>query len=284
MKPVKIFIYYNRADEKYKDTLKTHLKIFEREKLITLWDDKGIRAGEEWDKVIKKNLESADIVLFLVSADFIASDYINDVEIKRALIRYEKGQQIIVPILLRPCDFKRLPLSKFQALPDNLKFISTWKDQDEAWNNVTDELRKLVESIQSREETTKVEEPISQERTTILLPEEVKILEERPPWKVLIIDYDVYSRDILAQHFLEQKITCLMANSADGAYAILNADVKLNDIKIVICNNIMFESDKKTLQSKQGYQILKEIYEEFPNYVSLFALTSGKNKSLFEYS
>ncbi|CAN5883523.1 hypothetical protein BH24BAC1_BH24BAC1_15690 [soil metagenome] len=106
-------------------------------------------AGQAWDQQIKQNLENSQIVLFLVSSDFMDSDYINDVEIARTMKRHEAGQVTIVPILIRPCDFDSLEISNYQALPlapaEGLKAISKWQDRDEAWLNVVNGLKKIIQ-------------------------------------------------------------------------------------------------------------------------------------------
>ena len=147
IQPIKIFISYSHKDKSYLDKFQIHLSSLTREGLIENWTDNEIVPGQEWDQSIKRNLEQADLIVFLISADFLASDYIHRVEIAKAMKRYSKGEVVVVPILIRPCDFKSLELFKFQALPKNLTPVSRWEDKDEAWLNVVKQLRLVVKSL-----------------------------------------------------------------------------------------------------------------------------------------
>jgi len=114
---------------------------------IEVWTDEDIIPGQVWDNEIKKSLENADVILLLVSNDFLVSNYVNDVEIKKALERYNKGEAIVIPIVLRPTQFTDFEIGKFQALPKLAKPISKWENRDEAWLNVSQGLKKVFNSI-----------------------------------------------------------------------------------------------------------------------------------------
>lgn len=144
---IKLFISYAHEDEKFKDELEKHLKPLQRNGVVESWNDRKILPGKEWDDSIKIEIENADIILFLISPDFIASDYIHDTEIKNALDRYAKKEVIIIPVIIRPTDFSYLEISKFQALPKDGKPITTWSNVDEAWHNVVIQLRRVFESL-----------------------------------------------------------------------------------------------------------------------------------------
>ncbi len=144
MKPVKIFISYAHEDEEYKDQLVKQLSGLLRNGWIEEWNDRKIAPGQEWDDSIKNALVDAEVILFLVSADFMASDYIHDEEIKQALQRNKNGQLTIVPVIIRSCDFSSLSLSKFQALPTNATPIRSWDNRDAAWLNVVEGIKKLI--------------------------------------------------------------------------------------------------------------------------------------------
>ena len=150
MNPIKVFISYAHKDEDYKNTLRTILKPLERREEIKVWDDSSIIAGGEWDDEIKAALENADVLLFLISFDFVASDYINDVEIKKAMTRYEERKVKIIPIIIRPCDLKESGISRFQGLPKGAKPITTWDNEDEAWLDVNKGLKRLFDSMKKK--------------------------------------------------------------------------------------------------------------------------------------
>ncbi len=144
---VKIFFSYSHKDEALRDELATHLSMMKRQGVIEAWHDREITAGSEWANAIDENLEIADIILLLVSANFLASDYCYDKEMTRAMERYETREARVIPIILKPTDWNDAPFSKLQALPKNAKPITTWPDQDEAFLNVAQGIRRVVENI-----------------------------------------------------------------------------------------------------------------------------------------
>ena len=144
---LKVFVSYSHADEKLKDAVLKHLKPLERMNLITEWHDRKLLAGDEWGEEINQNLENADIVLILVSIDFINSKYCYDVELDRALERHAAGQCRVVPIILRGCLWQHAPFSKLQALPRDGKPATTWEDLDLAFANVGEGIRLVAEDI-----------------------------------------------------------------------------------------------------------------------------------------
>jgi hypothetical protein len=157
MEPVKFFVSYAHADEVHKDTFLVFLKPLVRNKEISIWNDRAIVAGEEWDDEIKNALLSSDVVVFLISPDFLGSDYINEVEIREAFKLHETKKAYLVPIMVRNCDINsqifdndpNTKISRFQGLPLNFKPIVTWPDKDEAWMNVVNGLKPLIKKIKN---------------------------------------------------------------------------------------------------------------------------------------
>lgn len=145
---MRIFYSYSHSDQDkaLRDELEKQLTVLKQNVLITDWHDGEISAGTEWDAEIKKNLNAADIILLLVSADFLASDYIRKVELKQAIERHEAGKARVIPIILRTCDWKSSTLGKLQALPKDGKAITKWPDQDEAFLDVVNGIRKALET------------------------------------------------------------------------------------------------------------------------------------------
>lgn len=146
-KPLRVFVSYSKADEAYKVELEKHLNVLKRQNLISTWSDRQLVAGEEWDKRIKSELSQADIILLLVSSDFIATDYVWDIEIQRALERHERGEARVIPIILRPCLWSVAPFAKLNALPNKGKPISEYNNKDEAWAEIAEKLRVLVTEL-----------------------------------------------------------------------------------------------------------------------------------------
>ncbi|MCK6589776.1 MAG: toll/interleukin-1 receptor domain-containing protein, partial [Polyangiaceae bacterium] len=141
---------YSHKDEALRDELETHLTILKRQNLIEPWHDRRIEPGTNWAGAIDKNLEEADIILLLVSADFIASPYCYEKEMQRALERHHASQARVIPILLRATHFEGAPFEKLHALPKDAKPVTSWKDRDEAWTDVARGLRLVIESLRLR--------------------------------------------------------------------------------------------------------------------------------------
>ena len=160
----KIFISYSHKDEELKKQFETHLSGLKRQNLIDVWDDRQVLIGEKWDDKIKQKLLNSDIVIFLISSDFLASEYINEFEIKQTIKRHHANEVFLVPIFLRPCDFESSILSSFQGVPRDAKFITTWDCIDSAFLSVVQELKKLINEFKKVENTTielKIQKEIS---------------------------------------------------------------------------------------------------------------------------
>jgi tetratricopeptide (TPR) repeat protein len=145
--PVEIFCSYAHEDETWLQKLETHLSLLQRQGLISLWHDRRIAPGTDWGKAIDTHLETASVILLVVSADFLASDYCYGVEMKRALERQEAGEARVVPILVRPVDWKGAPFAHLQALPTDAKPLATWRNQESALAAVAASLRRMIEEL-----------------------------------------------------------------------------------------------------------------------------------------
>src|SRR6266567_4911620 len=132
---VEIFLCYAHEDEPLLNKLKTHLRPMQRQELIDIWHDREIHAGEEWVSEIDIHLKTAQIILLLISPDFMDSDYCYGVEMKRAIERHERGEALVIPIILRYVYWQGEPLGKLQVLPTDAKPVtsSRWHDLDEAF-------------------------------------------------------------------------------------------------------------------------------------------------------
>jgi hypothetical protein len=115
--PVEIFFCYARKDQQLLNELKAHLIPLQRQGHITIWADTDIGAGTEWEKEIEKHLDTADIILLLVSSDFMNSDYCYSIEMKRALERHERNEVRVIPVILRHVYWQEAPFGRLQALP-----------------------------------------------------------------------------------------------------------------------------------------------------------------------
>jgi len=144
---LRLFYSYSHKDEALRDELETHLKLLQRQRIISTWHDRRILPGDEWDKKIDENLEKADIILLLISADFIASDYSFDIEMTRAMKRHYNKDAIVIPLILRDCDWHSAPFGKLQALPKDGIAVKLWPDLDSAWKDVAQGIRSAAGKI-----------------------------------------------------------------------------------------------------------------------------------------
>ncbi|MCW5317995.1 TIR domain-containing protein [Nostoc sp. KVJ3] len=144
---IELFISYSHKDELLREELATHLAIMQRQGEITTWYDRQIGAGSEWANQIDNNLRKADIILLLISAYFLASDYCYDIELKLAMKRHEAGEALVVPIILRPVNWSGAAFGKLQAYPKDAKPVTSWGNQDEAFLSVTQGIRIAANNL-----------------------------------------------------------------------------------------------------------------------------------------
>ncbi len=138
------FISYSHSDEYTVKPLHTHMSQLTREGDLTSWFDGEILAGGSLNEDINSKLNKADLFIAIVSPDYLNSAYCYDIEFQKALGRFAEGQLKIVPVIAQPCDWKSSPFGKFKAIPKDGKPISEWTNENNAFLNIIDELRKLV--------------------------------------------------------------------------------------------------------------------------------------------
>jgi hypothetical protein len=146
-KAVEVFFSYAHKDEDLRDELAKHLSILKRQGVITAWYDREISAGTEWAGEIDAHLNTARVILLLISADFMASDYCYDIELTRAMERHATGEARVIPVILREVDWVGAPFGKLQAMPKNAKPVTKWADRDAAFADVARGIRKAVEEL-----------------------------------------------------------------------------------------------------------------------------------------
>ncbi len=144
---IEVFFSYAHEDEHLRNELAKHLKLLERQGVISAWYDREITAGTEWKDQIDEHLESAKVILLLVSADFLASDYCYDVELKRAMKRHKAKEARVIPIILREVDWKGAPFGKLQSLPKNAEAVTNWSNRDQAFADIARGIRRVVEEL-----------------------------------------------------------------------------------------------------------------------------------------
>lgn len=144
MKPVSIVISYSRKDEKFAEALHSHLMPLEREGQIDSWYDRHIAAGSIWSDELSNKLRTANIIILLVSADYYVSDFCIKKELPIAQQRFEDGEAIVLPIIVRPVNWEGTPISKWQVLPKDGQPVVQWDNVDAAWLQVVAAVKLAV--------------------------------------------------------------------------------------------------------------------------------------------
>lgn len=144
---IKLFYSYSHEDEELKNELMAHLSLLSRQGIISSWHDRMIDVGSNIDKSITEELESSHIILLLISAYFLASDYCYDNEMTLALERHNNGSAVVIPIILHPCDWHSAPFGILKATPTDGKAVSKFSNQQEAFTIIAKDIRKAVEKF-----------------------------------------------------------------------------------------------------------------------------------------
>ncbi|MGK3998284.1 SIR2 family protein [Sorangium sp. So ce1024] len=147
-RPVRVFFSYASRDEELLSRLEAHMSPLKREGLIAPWHSGKIGAGEDLERAIGEQLEAADLILLLVSASFLASEQ-GDAQVARAMERRAAGQAVVVPVLLRPCDWETTRFAELQAVPRDKRPVTRWADEDEALLQVVREIRAVVTKLRA---------------------------------------------------------------------------------------------------------------------------------------
>jgi internalin A len=146
-----LFISYAHKDERFRDELRGALTPYERKGDLTVWDDTCIVASQKWEPEILGKLERADIIMLLLSNDFLRSDYCYLNEMKAALERDARGECAVVPVVVRACKFEKLELGQIQAIKPDGRSIKEHKDRDSAWLEVTNQLDRVIGKLKKAE-------------------------------------------------------------------------------------------------------------------------------------
>ncbi len=211
--PLELFYSYAHKDEPLRQELEKQLSPLQHDGLITGWRDRDINAGQEWERAIDQHLESAGIILLLISSDFMASEYCYSKEMTRALERHQAGEATVIPILLRPVDWTHAPFSHLQALPRDNRPVTTWANQDEAFAAIAQGIRKLV--------ADRRHDASAQLGTASVPPTAPR----RFPWwtlpiiALIFVGYFVYGQWAARQQEYQQHITAADTYLATGRYA-----------------------------------------------------------------
>ncbi|SUS04851.1 putative Serine threonine-protein kinase pkn1 [Candidatus Defluviicoccus seviourii] len=149
-RPISLFYSYSHKDEDLRQKLQEHLAVLRWDGRIAEWHDRNIDAGDDWAKAIDDNLKSADIVLLLVSASFLASPYCWGKEMSKALERNARDEATVIPVILRPCQWKQTRLQDLQAAPTDGRAVTLWPNLDEAFDDVAAKIVRVVDELRRK--------------------------------------------------------------------------------------------------------------------------------------
>lgn len=141
-----IFFAYSHADETMRNELEKHLSTLKRQNLIKSWHDRRIRPGTDWSETIDQNLNTADVILLLISHDFLASDYCHDIEMQRAMERHRQGEATVIPVILQPCDWEDAPFGVLQATPTDGKPVAKFANPNDGFLEVVRAVKEIIYS------------------------------------------------------------------------------------------------------------------------------------------
>jgi hypothetical protein len=143
---LELFYSYSHKDDVLRDQLQTHLSNLKRQGVIAEWHDGRISAGREWEDQIVQHLNTSHIILLLISADFLESDFCYR-ELTIAMERHHAGEARVIPVILRACDWHDSPCGKLQAVPTDGKPVTSWQNIDEAFTNVARSIRQTASEL-----------------------------------------------------------------------------------------------------------------------------------------
>jgi hypothetical protein len=190
-----LFISYSHNDERWADRLRDHLAALRQEGLVEDWYDRKIQPGENWEEAIATELNRSNVIIPLISANFLASDYCTGIEMTKALELHERGEARIVPIILRAVDWEGTSFGKLQALPRDGKPILSHRDRDQALRDVARGMRRALSGFSRHPalKTTTNSDLTNQtyflNHTSFLRPEKQKDFQERT--RVPLDHYDI---------------------------------------------------------------------------------------------
>lgn len=201
--PVKLFFCYAQKDKKMLHELKKHLKVFQRNGIIEAWCDQDVSAGTDWEAETVKQLDAAHVILLLVSADFMDSDYCYCIEMKRAIERHERGEARVIPIILRPVYWRYEGFIKLQPLPTEGKPIVKWSIRDDAFLDITEGLADVLKELLVKEEQIKLNQARKDSSISICQTGKQRAL--------LVLAGGRPSADVLIMRYLQPQLIVVIA-------------------------------------------------------------------------
>jgi hypothetical protein len=270
---ISVFLSYSRKDKDMLDKLITHLAGLRRTGKITTWHDRDIEAGSEWEPEIRQQLDTADIIVLLISADFINSDYCYGQELRRAIKRHDQKEARVIPVILHPCDWNmpEIPFSKLNVLPRDAEPIvsSQWPYPNEAFAIVAKGIREASDQLKNIKLSAKEQMiviPSPEQPAEVTKPNQQELLQQYNPDELASdrgINYVKLRELLVAKQWKEAdlettKRMCEAMNRQEEGW------LRIEDIKDFPC------IDLRTIDAlwvnhsngKFGFSVQKRIWEE----------------------
>ncbi len=172
---IKIFISYSHVDDNYRNELQKHLTCLQHQGIVETWHDRRIISGEKWADRIDDELRQADIILLLISSDFISSRYCYELEMTEALARHNRKEAVVVPIILRPCHWTGLPFGQLQAATKDGKPVEKYLSLDDAFLEIIQNIETVAKHL-----TAKIPSTATSSFKSISIPTSVPSKPELP--------------------------------------------------------------------------------------------------------
>lgn len=157
---IQVFVSYAHKDERLRSELDKHLTLLKRKGIVDVWYDRKILPGTDFGAEIDNRLSGSQLVLFLVSPDFLASGYCYEKEMARAMQMHQAGSARVIPVILRPVDWKDAPFAKLLALPKDGKPVTKWANRDSALLDVTEGIKSAINGLAKERKMSRGVEPI----------------------------------------------------------------------------------------------------------------------------
>jgi hypothetical protein len=220
-----IFFSYSHKDEVLRNELEAHLALLKHEGLVESWHDRRIVAGDELDETIFGQLEAANIILLLVSSDFMSSNYCYSREMMRAMERHQAQEAKVIPVILRHCDWTNAPFGKLMAVPRDAKPVTSWPDRDEAFADVAKQVRQAVGSIRTSNSPKKSSSPRSSASSNVSALPRSSNLRLKQEFSEMDVDQFVRSSFDFICRFFEGSVSAVNTRNPDvtGTFELIDS-------------------------------------------------------------
>jgi hypothetical protein len=293
-----IFFSYSHKDEVLRNELEAHLALLKHEGLVESWHDRRIVAGDELDETIFGQLEAANIILLLVSSDFMSSNYCYSREMMRAMERHQTQEARVIPVILRHCDWTNAPFGKLMAVPRDAKPVTSWPDRDEAFADVAKQVRQAVESIRTSNSPKKPSNPRSSASSNVSALPRSSNLRLKQEFTEMDVDQFVRSSFDFICKFFEGSVSAVNTRNPDvtGTFEFIDsrrmaAVLYRSGTKITECsvrldvrgrsNGIAFSYDMSAASNSYNEMLMPEAGNQSLHFKSMgMAWGSGKDKQM----